>query len=330
MLISRTPFRISLFGGGTDLSVWLDQSPGKVFSFAINKYCFITLRELNEFFNYKYAITYHKKEHVNKIEDIKHPVVKNLLKIFEKKTRFEIEHKSDLPARSGIGSSSTFTVGLLNSLNFYKNNFLSKKKLCNLAINFEQNILKESVGMQDQIRASYGGIGFINFKKNKFQVNNILKSHRITQELEKNCFLVYTDIARTSSKVEKKKIQLLKKNIEAKNNMKKIYEIACEAEEIIKSENYEIKDIGMLLSEQWKFKKNLLRSISNNKIEEIYDFVMTCGAYGGKLLGAGAGGFFIFLGNDRVIKKIKFKNTRLKVIKIKIDYLGSIVIETKL
>jgi D-glycero-alpha-D-manno-heptose-7-phosphate kinase len=330
MIIAKTPFRISLFGGGTDLPTWLEHSPGKIFSFAINKYCYITLRELNEFFDYKYAISYYKKEHVSKIKNIKHQVIQSALKIYDQKTRFEIEHKSDLPARSGIGSSSSFTVGLLNNLFAWKNKFLSKKKLADLSINLEQNILKESVGIQDQIRAAYGGIGFINISKKKYEVKNISTLNNINIDLEKNSFLVYTGISRNASKVEQKKQQALKNRNSAIKNMREIYQISCEAEKIIKSKNYKIKDLGKLLSAQWEFKKKLASGVSNSNIDDIYDFVTSCGAYGGKLLGAGSGGFFVFFGSDRVINKIKSRSSKLKVLKNVIDYKGSVIFKTKL
>jgi D-glycero-alpha-D-manno-heptose-7-phosphate kinase len=324
MLISRTPFKVSLFGGGTDLPVWLDKNKGKVFSLAVNKYCYITVRNLNEFFDYKYAITYHKREHVSTFKQIKHPVVKNLIKMYGKKLRLEIEHKSDLPARSGIGSSSSFSIGLLNSF-LSKNKQISKKNLSEKAIYLEQKILKESVGIQDQIRAAYGGMGFINMSKNKFNVNNFKDDSATVKEIEDSIILVYTDLSRNASEIEAEKIKNLKKDKKTFNNMKFIYDVACEAEKNLLSKNFNLNEIGSLLSEQWKYKKKLSHNISNKKIDDIYDSIINDGAYGGKLLGAGSGGFMVFLVKKSVQKKIFQKAKNLKVLKIKTDFIGSTI-----
>ena len=321
MIISRTPFRVSLFGGGTDLPVWLNKNKGKVFSLAINKYCYITSRNLNDFFDYRYAITYYKREHVNNFKDIKHPVVRNLIKLHAPNSRLEIEHKSDLPARSGIGSSSSFSVGLLNTF-LTKNKPVSKKRLSDQSIYLEQSILKETVGIQDQIRAAYGGVGFINMSKNNYYVKNLSKNSIPAKVIENSIILVYSSLTRNASKVESTKVNNLKKN-KTINSMKLIYEIACQAEKNILSENFSLKEMGNLLSEQWNYKKELSNNISNKYIDEIYDSIMSQGAYGGKLLGAGSGGFMAFIVNKNLQKKIIERTKNLKILKVKIDHSGS-------
>ena len=323
MLISRTPFRVSLFGGGTDLKEWLNNDKkGKVFSLAINKYCYITVRNLNEFFDYRYAVTYHKKEHVSTYKKIEHPVVRHLIKLYGKNLRLEIEHKSDLPARSGIGSSSSFSVGLLNSF-LSKQKQITKKILSKKAINLEQNILKESVGIQDQIRAAYGGIGFINMNKDKFYLNDLKKNCKPAKKIEESLLLVYSNISRDASRVESVKMKNLKNNKKTIDNMNFIYEIACEAEKKIISKNFNLKEIGDLLSEQWKYKKKLSNNITNSKIDEIYNSIIQDGAYGGKLLGAGSGGFIAFIVKKSCQKKIIEKAKKLKVLNVNVDYSGA-------
>ncbi len=325
MIISKTPFRVSLFGGGTDLPEWLKYNKGKIFSLAIDKYCYITIRNLNEFFDYNYAITYHKREHTNSFNKIRHPVVKNLIKIYAKNSRLEIEHKSDLPARSGIGSSSSFTVGLMNAF-LSKNKQISKKLLSKKAIHFEQNILNETVGNQDQIRASYGGMGFIKMSKNKFTLKNLSKNNRKLKNIENSILLVYSDVQRNASKIETQKIKNLKNSKRSFKNMNYIYEIVCEAEKRILSKNFNIKEIGQLLSEQWKYKKELSNNITNTKIDEIYDLLISKGAYGGKLLGAGSGGFIAFLAGKSVQNKIIRETRNLKILKVRADFQGSSLI----
>ncbi len=321
MIISRTPFRVSLFGGGTDLPSWLKKNYGKIFSFAIDKYCYISVRNLNSFFDYKYAVSYYKREHSNTYQNIKHPVVKNLVKLYAKNSRLEIEHKSDLPARSGIGSSSSFTVGLLNcfSKDTQKNNYNLSKK----SIHFEQNVLKESVGMQDQIRAAYGGIGFINMHGRKYKVKQLKQSDEKVKLIQDSIVLVYTNLSRNASEIEKIKTKNIEKKNIVRKNMQHIYDVSCEAEKLITSKNFNIKHIGNLLSEQWEYKKKLSKNISNNKINDIYNLVMRQGAYGGKLMGAGSGGFLVFIGNRDLEKKINQSSKKLKTLKIKIDFWGS-------
>ncbi len=329
MIISRTPFRVSLFGGGTDLPEWLNKKNGKVFSLAINKYCYISVRNLSEFFDYKYAISYFKREHTKDFNKIKHPVVKNIIKLYGRKSRLEIEHKSDLPARSGIGSSSSFSVGLLNS--FLSNRKqISKKRLSNEAIHLEQSILKEAIGIQDQIRVTYGGMGFINMSKNNFDVKNLTKNCKTVKEIEDSILLIYSNISRNASKIEIEKKKNLKKNKKIIDNMKFIYDITCEAEKNILSNNFNLKEIGNLLSEQWNYKKKLSRNITNKKIDEIYNTIIDQGAYGGKLLGAGSGGFMVFLAKKSVQKKILNKVKNLKILKVKTDYTGSRIFKSSL
>lgn len=292
MIISKTPYRISLFGGGTDYPSWYQNYGGQVISTTIDKYIYISLRILPSFFKHKYRIVYSKTENVKKISDIKHPAVREALKFFKIKDGLEIHYDGDLPARSGMGSSSAFVVGLFNVLNsFLKKNY-TKKKLSLDSIDFEHKVLNETVGSQDQIAASYGGFNLITFAKdNSFQVSNISKNISYIKKLNENLVLVYTGIVRTANDIAKTYVNKLS----SFNNKKRMQSILQNVEDAkILIENKRLDDIGRLLHESWMRKKDLSAQVTNDKINFIYNLGMKYGALGGKLLGAGGGGFFLF------------------------------------
>jgi len=291
MIISKTPYRISFFGGGSDYPNWYNKNGGVVLSTTIDKYIYISCRYLPPFFNHKYRIVWSRIESVKTFNQIKHKAVKEMLKNFKIKEGLEIHYDGDLPARSGMGSSSVFVVGLMNALNNFVGKKISKKNLAQESIYFEQKILKESVGSQDQIAASYGGFNKIIFKPGgKFIVQPIsMKKDKII-ELNKNLLLVYTGIKRTAHDIAKGYISKLQEN--KKNHILEIENFAREGEKILK--NGKLKDFGRLLHESWLEKKNLSSSITNSSIDEIYSKAIKYGASGGKLLGAGGGGFFLF------------------------------------
>lgn len=292
MIISKTPYRISLFGGGTDYPSWYQNYGGQVISTTIDKYIYISLRILPSFFKHKYRIVYSKTENVKKISDIKHPAVREALKFFKIKDGLEIHYDGDLPARSGMGSSSAFVVGLFNVLNsFLKKNY-TKKKLSLDSIDFEHKVLNETVGSQDQIAASYGGFNLITFAKdNSFQVSNISKNISYIKKLNENLVLVYTGIVRTANDIAK----TYANKLSSFNNKKIMQSILQNVEDAkILIENKRLDDIGRLLHESWMRKKDLSAQVTNDKINFIYNLGMKYGALGGKLLGAGGGGFFLF------------------------------------
>lgn len=325
MIISATPFRVSLFGGGTDYPSWYNKHGGSVISFSINKYCYITIRPLPSFFNYKYRFVYSKEERINLFKDINHPSIKAVLKYLKwnMKDTFELHHDGDLPARSGLGSSSSFTVGLLNALYNYNNNFISKKKLAEQAIFVEQKIIKESVGSQDQIIASYGGFNRIYFKKNNFLVKPLYIPNHNLKKLEESIVLTYTGISRIADKFAKVKISKINSN---NKNFYEILNLVDEAHNLLAKKNINIYDLGKLLNETWNFKKNISKKISSDKLDEIYLLGLNNGAIGGKLLGAGGGGFIAFIVDknkkDNFIKKMKPYGS----IPIKVDKIGSRII----
>lgn len=309
MIISRTPFRISFFGGGTDYPVWYENHGGMVLSATINKYAYITARELPPFFEYKHRIQYYLREEVNSLEEIKHPVVREAAKLLDMQKGMEIVHNADLPARSGLGSSSTFTVGLLNALHAMKHQMVTKRELAINAINLEQNIIGEAVGSQDQTAAAFGGLNLIEFNKQQtFQVQQMTISEERLKLLQDNLLLCFTGFSRTAEKVAKSQIE------STPNKEKELYmmlEILNEAKEAIIDDKISIDEFGKLLNEQWLLKRSLTEHISNPDIDEIYKAGIDAGAIGGKLLGAGGGGFMLFYAkkekHDMIRKVLKSK-----------------------
>ena len=291
MIISRTPYRISFFGGGSDYPEWYLRNGGEVISSTINKYLYISCRELPDFFSHKYRIIYSKMEEVKKIEQIKHKVVRLILLRNKIKKNLEIHYNGDLPARSGMGSSSSFIVGLLNAINGFQNRNISKTKLAYDSIFLEQKILKECVGSQDQVACSFGGFNSIKFRENNtFQVNKFDKINIFKKNLNKNLVLLYTGKQRIAEKVASRFIKSI--NSTKKQQIKDILELVKVAKDLINKRDY--NSFGQLLDESWKIKKKLDKGISNSFLDDIYNKAKFNGAVGGKILGAGAGGFFLF------------------------------------
>ena len=324
MIISRTPFRISFFGGGTDYPVWYEKNGGMTLSATINKYAYITVRELPPFFNYKHRIQYHLKEEVNSLEEIKHPVVREATKLLGIKRGIEMVHNADLPARSGLGSSSTFTVGLLNALYAMKNQMVTKRELALNAINLEQNIIGEAVGSQDQTIAAFGGFNLIEFNKTQtFQVQEMPVSESRLKSLEENLILCFTGFARTAEDIAKSQIESTPFK---EKEFIKMNEITNKAKEIILDKKISIDEFGKLLNEQWFLKKSLTEYISNEAIDEIYNTALNSGAIGGKLLGAGGGGFFLFYAKKKNHQKIKESLKDKLIVPFRFEKTGSQII----
>jgi D-glycero-alpha-D-manno-heptose-7-phosphate kinase len=303
MIISRTPFRISFFGGGTDYPIWYEKNGGMTLSATINKYAYITMRELPPFFKFKHRIQYYLKEEVNSLEEIKHPVVREAAKLLDIKKGMEIVHSADLPARSGLGSSSTFTVGFLQTLYAMNNQSVTKRELALKAINLEQNIIGEAVGSQDQTIAAFGGFNLIEYNKAKtFEVQKIMISDDRLESLQENLLLCFTGFARTAEDIAKTQIESTPYKEKELNIM---MEIVKQAKEIIYDNKISLDDFGKLLNEQWFLKKSLTKYISNVNIDNIYNTAIKAGAIGGKLLGAGGGGFMVFYAKKENHEKIK-------------------------
>ena len=323
MIISRTPFRISFFGGGTDYPHWFEKNTGSVISTSIDKYCFISLRKLPPFFDFKYRVAYSRVENVNDIQDLNHKAVKECIKHSQIKEGLEIHCESDLPARSGIGSSSSFVVGLLNAIYTYKNIKTSKSKLAIDAINLEVNVLNEIGGCQDQYATAYGGLNIINFLKDssvEIKPVNITKQRK--SELESHLMLFFTGISRTSSDVSQSLVNNFSRK---KNDLFKLQSYVKEAEDLLFS-NCPISDFGYLLEESWIIKKQLSEKITNKEIDAIYKKAIDAGATGGKLLGAGSGGFILLVADPKKHSEIRNCLKDYVNVPFKFDSLGSQII----
>jgi D-glycero-alpha-D-manno-heptose-7-phosphate kinase len=322
MIISRTPFRISFFGGGTDFPYWYNDYTGKVLSTTFDKYCYVNLRNLPPFFKYNYKLRYFKTEEVKNINQIVHPSIREILKFKNIKKNVEIVHQADLPAQSGLGASSSFSVGLIHCIAALNGQMISKRNLADQSLHIEQNILKEHVGSQDQIAAAFGGFNIINFKKNFYEVNSVVNTENI-KKLEKNIVLVFSGTSREAQILEKEKKRNFYKNI---NYLKKINEITFKAEEKISSSKDILSDFSELMDEYWWLKKKLAYNVTNSKIDKIFSLAKKLGAESGKLLGAGGGGFFLFIVKEKKQKEFIEKLKKFVILLPRFENLGSQVI----
>ncbi|HTA24104.1 MAG TPA: hypothetical protein VK763_11260 [Terriglobales bacterium] len=292
MIITSTPLRISFFGGGTDYPVWYRQYGGSVLSTTIDKSCYITCRRLPPFFEYHSRISYSKIENVDRNDAIQHPSVRACLQFAGMDEGVEIHHVADLPARSGLGTSSAFTVGLLLGLYALKNQMRDKHALASEAIHVEQDLLHEAVGAQDQVSAAYGGFNRIDFGTDgSIDVRRMVTSQDRVAELEQHLALYFTGFSRFASEIAQEQLRMTPHKQQELNTM---LQFVSEAEAIIANPNRSILDFGRLLHESWKIKRTLTQKISNASIDEIYEAGLSAGALGGKLLGAGGGGFMLF------------------------------------
>ena len=293
MIISRTPFRVSFFGGGTDYPAWYNDQGGAVLATSINKYCYISCRYLPPFFEHKYRVVYSKVEMVKDASELQHPVVRAAIDFMKINEGLEIHHDGDLPARTGLGSSSSFTVGMLHALYALKGIMPTRKRLALEAIHLERNVLKENVGSQDQILASIGGFNRIDFDpghENTYRETPIMVNAQRTQDLQSHLMLFFTGISRFASDVAKKKIDNMPNKKKQLTAMRQMVE---EAISILISGGC-MTEFGKLLHDSWMLKRELSDGVTSKYIDEIYDAARDEGAIGGKLLGAGGGGFMLF------------------------------------
>lgn len=292
MIISKTPFRISLFGGGTDYPKWYREHGGIALGMAINKYCYLTIRRLPPFFEHKHRIIYSRIETVREIDEIVHPAVKAVFRELHVSDGIELHHDGDLPARSGLGSSSSFTVGLLNSLHALEGRMLTRRQLAEEAIHIEQNVIGEAVGSQDQIWAAFGGMNTIEFRQDdSFAVQPVIMSRERRTQLTSRLMLFFTGFSRYATEVAQKKIENLSHR---EKHLKLMHLLAEQAAITLRFENGNLGDIGRMLHDTWMLKRDLADGVTNTAIDEIYDAARNAGASGGKLLGAGGGGFMLF------------------------------------
>ncbi len=324
MIISRTPFRISFFGGGTDYPLWYEDNGGAVISSTINKYAYITLRELPPFFDFKYRIQYYKREEVKTLEAINHPIVREVSKELGLTKGLEMYHNADLPARSGLGSSSTFTVGFYHAMFALKNQLVTKRELALRSINMEQNIIGEAVGSQDQTAAAFGGLNYIEFSKNNtFQVSPLFMSKASLLEFQDNLLLCFTGFQRTAETIAKTQI---KETPNRRNELKEMITLLDEAKLCLVGGSQDLKKFGELLGEQWKLKRGLTDVVSNSSIDDIYRKGIGAGAVGGKLLGAGGGGFILFFAEPDYHQNIKDALSEKLFVPFRFENTGSQII----
>ena len=302
MIISRTPFRISFFGGGTDYPAWFQENGGSVLSVTINKYCYIFCRYLPPFFNNKHRIVWSRVENVSDLEEIQHPSVRECMRFMKIKEGLEIHHDGDLPARAGLGSSSSFTVGMLHSLHTLLGEKTSHRQLAEEAIHVEHHLIRESVGYQDQVAAAYGGLNQINFGPgDSFCVEPVQISEERLQLFQSHLLLIFTGISRTASEIAKDKIKVIP---DKKSELSTMREMVPEALKLLSSGD-SFKAFGELLHESWKLKRTLSSRVSTPHLDTIYERALNAGAYGGKILGAGGGGFMLLMASPDRHTEIK-------------------------
>jgi D-glycero-alpha-D-manno-heptose-7-phosphate kinase len=326
MIISRTPFRISFFGGGTDFPTWYNKESGKTISTTIDKYCYISLRELPPFFKYKYRLRYFKQEFVKSVNKIQHPSIRETIKYLKIKQPLEISHSADLPAQSGLGASSSFTVGLVNAFAALNSSILTKKELSQISINIEQNKIKEHVGSQDQTSAAFGGFNIINYNLDKIEVKPVTTTTKNMKDLEDSLFLFFTGYPRKASLIEKRKINKIEKK---RNYYEEINNLSFIAEEKLYKSNNIISDFSELMDKYWYLKKKLAENVSNHEIDKLYKKALKNGAYAGKLVGAGGGGFLLFFIDNKKREQLRevFKN--YTIVPFKFENSGSQIIYYK-
>jgi D-glycero-alpha-D-manno-heptose-7-phosphate kinase len=323
MIISRTPFRISFFGGGTDYPAWYKENGGAVLATTIDKYCYISCRYLPPFFEYKHRIVYSNIENVKERSEIAHPAVRAVLEYMKIEEGLEIHHDGDIPARTGMGSSSSFTVGILHALHALKGIMPTKKQLSMEAIHVERNMLREHVGSQDQILAATGGFNKITFdKEDDFQVTPITISKERLQPLQDHLMLFFTGFSRFASEVAKSQIENIPKK---KGELSSMHQMVDEAISILNS-HHSILEFGKMLHEAWRLKRTLSDKISTSQVDEIYEAARESGAVGGKLLGAGGGGFILLLARPEDQAAIRQKLHKLLQVPFRFETQGSQIV----
>lgn len=291
MIITKTPFRMSFFGGGTDMEDYFRKNGGAVLSTTFDKYCYVNVRHLPRFFDYTTELSYSKTERVTDVNKIKHPAIREAMKMLDMH-EIRLTYEADLPARSGLGTSSSFAVGMLNAFYALKGKYVDKKRLADEAIYLERVLCNESGGWQDQIAASFGGFNRINFGPDGYEVFPIIISPERKKQLNSNLMMFFTGFTRFSSEVQK--ANAISSPVDKKVMLKKMYDLVDEAENILVNKEQDLDDFGRLLDITWKLKRQTGGAVSTECIDELYAKGIKAGALGGKLLGAGGGGFLVF------------------------------------
>lgn len=319
MIITKTPFRVSFFGGGTDYPAWFQKHGGRFLSIAIDKYCYLSVRNLPPFFEHKHRLVYSRVENVSSVDQFTHPVVREVLSWKGCDSGLEIHHDGDLPARSGVGSSSSFTVGLLHALNGLKGHLSQKRILAEEAIYVEQNLVGDMVGIQDQIAAAFGGLNSVEIlKSGKFSVNPVLASSDCISDFESHLLLCFTGVSRFASEIASVKVKTFQ---EKESVLLTIQSLVSEGEKLLVGGHF--KEFGELLDYSWRLKRSISPVVSSPGIDEAYDAAVASGAWGGKLLGAGGGGFMLLFVPPHRQEALRQKFSKSVFVPIKIDWVGS-------
>jgi D-glycero-alpha-D-manno-heptose-7-phosphate kinase len=324
MIICRTPFRISFFGGGTDYPAWYREHGGAVLAATINKYCYLTCRNLPPFFEHRYRVVYSKSELCTTIDEITHPAAREVLRFMNIDRGVEIHHDGDLPARSGMGSSSSFTVALLHALHGLKGKIVCKEQLTREAIHIEQEVLKENVGSQDQVMAAHGGFNYVGFLPNgEIIVRPLPLSVQRLRELNDHLLLVYTGIKRTASNVAESYLN----GIDTRRRQLRILrDLVDESLSVLSSERENVNTFGELLHEGWMAKRSLSKEVTNSAVDQLYEEARSAGAIGGKLLGAGGGGFLLLFTPPEFQAQVREKLNHFLFVPFKFEFTGSQII----
>ena len=321
MIITRTPFRISLFGGGTDYPDWIREHGGSVIGLAIDKYCYISVRLLPPFFQFKHRIVYSRIELAHQVGEIQHPAVRAVLAETKIAEGLAISHDADLPARAGLGSSSAFTVGLLHGIAAMQGRIIGKAALASEAIRIEQEVIKENVGCQDQVWAAHGGLNRIDFARDGgISVKPIIVAPQRRRELVDSLLLVFSGLSRIASEVAQQQIANIGRN---ERHLLAMQRLVDDAAALVADEREPVSRLGGLLHQSWMLKRELASGLTNDRVDQIYDLAMANGASGGKLLGAGGGGFLAFVVPPERRAKVRDALRDLVQVSVDIDRDGS-------
>ncbi len=326
MIITQTPFRMSFFGGGTDMESFFTKHGGAVLSTTFDKYCYVNVRHLPRFFDYSTELSYSRTERVTNIQDIEHPAIRNAMQMLNMQ-EIRLTYEADLPARSGLGTSSSFAVGMLSAFYALKGKYASKKQLADEAIYLERVLCDEAGGWQDQIAASYGGFNRIDFNTDgTYDVLPVIISPERKKKLNDNLMMFFTGFTRFSSDVQKANSSTLETQAEKENRLLEMLSLVDQAENILTNKNVDLDEFGKLLDHTWKLKRQTGSAVSTNNIDELYARGMAAGALGGKLLGAGGGGFLVFYVQPQYQKAVREAMNDLLYIPFKFEDGGSRVI----
>jgi D-glycero-alpha-D-manno-heptose-7-phosphate kinase len=326
MIITQTPFRMSFFGGGTDMEDYFTENNGAVLSTTFDKYCYVNVRHLPRFFDYKTELSYAKTERVKGTDEIQHPLIRNAMKMLDMQ-EIRLTYEADLPARSGLGTSSSFAVGMLNAFYALKGKYADKKKLADEAIYLERVLCNEAGGWQDQIAASYGGFNRINFNRDGYEVFPVIMSMERKRQLNQNLIMFFTGFTRFSAEVQA--ANKAEKRLDTNGRLAEMYKLVDEAESVLMDSHSDLDEFGRLLDHTWRLKRQTGAKVSTDTIDELYEKGIKAGALGGKLLGAGGGGFLIFYVTPEYQQSVKEAMSNLLYIPFYFENGGTRVIYYK-